>query len=312
MSSNFVLIRPYWLLLLIPLTIFAYLLFRRKATTSSSWNQICSPNLLPYLIHNKPEYKHYFAISLLLGSALCMIISLSGPSWSLHEVPTYQPIQPRVLLLDMSNNMLDTDLLPNRLARAKFKLHDLLTKKEIGQFGLIVYTGEPFIVSPLTDDSQTIDALLPMLTPDIMPVNGNRLDNALIEASQIILQAGYKEGNLLVLTGKLPTTNEINKAGQLNAQGIHSSILPILSKAQSNNQLFSRFAKAGGGQVLPYSNAPTDIESWINSTQTKQNFHDNDHKDIQIRQDQGRIFILPAILMLLPVFRRNWLQRIAL
>lgn len=311
MFSEFHLIRPFWLLTLLPLLAFATTMLRRNPNLSA-WNEVCDPHLLPYLIKTKPQAKRQLSLLALLLSALFMIISLSGPSWSRFPVPTYQPIQPRVLILDMSEAMLEQDLQPNRLNRAKFKLHDLLvTRKESGQFGLVVYTGEPFVAAPLTDDSQTIDALLPMLLPDTMPVDGHRLDTALNEASKLFTQAGFNHGDILVLTARAPSSEDIDAAKVLDAEGIHVSIMPVLNRTQALNPLFERFAKSGGGLLIPMTDTSDDLKRWLQATHTHQVFAADLNNEVPVWRDQGRWFIVPALLLLLPVFRRGWLQRVS-
>ena len=249
----------------------------------------------------------HYALCVFL-SILFMILSIAGPVWYKLPISTYKPMQPRVLVLDMSDNMMAGDLSPNRLSRAKFKLRDLFEHKDIGQFGLIAFTGEPFIVSPLTDDGHTISPLLSSLTPDIMPVNGQNLESAMEEASQLINQAGYSQGQILVLTADSPSSAAIDLAKKLTQSGISSSIMPI--KADKNlNPLYQRFADAGEGQLVKYTSDSSDLEQWIAASANKQ-FALSKDEDIPIWRDEGRWFLIPALLLLLPVFRRGWLQRI--
>lgn len=311
MLTDFMFIRPYWLLALLPLFLIAWQVKRNKAN-ESAWSDVCDAHLLSCLLDVKSQPKQKLPLLLLFISALLMIISLSGPSWSHFKVPSYHPIQPRVVLLDVSDAMLEKDLQPNRLSRAKFKLHDLFTKPEAGQFGLIVYTGEPFVVSPLTEDSRTIDALLSMISPDIMPVRGSQLDSAMIEAQTLITQAGFKQGNILVLTSKTPTSADIDTAKTLSHHGIDTSIMPVLNQNTALNPLFQRFANAGNGQLIPITTKINDINLWIKNTKTHRQFQANTNSDIQVRRDQGRLFIIPVLLLLLPLFRRGWLQRFSL
>ena len=42
------------------------------------------------------------------------------------------------------------DLPPSRLARARYKIEDVLALGTEGQTGLVVYAGDAFTVSPLT------------------------------------------------------------------------------------------------------------------------------------------------------------------
>lgn len=274
-----------------------------------AWKTVCDSHLLPYLMQNKRHNRRILPLLLLLSCAVLMIVSLAGPTWSRLPVPAYQQIQPRVLVLDLSKDMLIRDLTPDRLSRAKFKLHDLLQKHDAGQFGLIVYTGEPFVVSPLTDDGQTIDELLSSLTPDIMPVDGNRLDSALLEAEKLIKQTGVNYGQVLVFTANKPTNLAINTAAKLAKHGIEVSIMPVVADMLSNRQ-FDALAKAGHGILLPFTDQIKDLDEWLATSNKHQHYTMQSQNDIPVWRDQGRWFLIPALCLMLPMFRRGWLQRI--
>lgn len=306
--ADFHLLRPLWLLAILPLVLLAWYLLRQKPMMHA-WNKVCDTHLLPWLMQVNGRKKRTRPLLLLLASALFMIISLTGPTWSRLPVPTYQQIQPRVLVLDMTPEMLSRDLSPDRLSRAKFKLHDLFEHRDAGQFGLVVYTGEPFVVSPLTDDGQTIDALLPSLTPGIMPVRGNRLESALEQAGELVKQAGSQTGQILVFTAHPPSQPAVNAAKRLSRQGIDTSVIPVIARS-SSSELFKRLATAGHGEVIRFTDSPADIDHWLTISRANQRFGINLQNDIPIWRDQGRWFLIPALLLLLPVFRRGWLQRI--
>lgn len=307
MIANFHFLRPWWLLMSLPLLGLAFTLWQQKPQLRA-WSAICDPHLLDHLLQKKGTGQRMGSLSCILISMLFMIISSAGPVWYKLPVATYKPVQPRILVLDMSENMMARDLSPNRLSRAKFKLRDLLAHKDIGQFGLVAFTGEPFIVSPLTDDGQTIASLLSSLTPDIMPVTGQNLTTALDAANQLIKQAGYAYGQILVLTADSPSSEAIALAKKLAQSGIYSSIMPITADKKLN-PLYQRFAEAGEGQVLKYRSDSSDLTQWITASANKQ-FTLNKDEDIPLWRDEGRWFLIPALLLLLPVFRRGWLQRI--
>lgn len=106
------------------------------------------------------------------------VLALSGPVWQKKEVPDLAPENPVILLLNMSTDMAARDLTPNRLTRAKFEISDLLKLLRNVQAGLIVYTREPFLITPITEDLGLIENLLPAVVFNIMPANGDRLDRA--------------------------------------------------------------------------------------------------------------------------------------
>ncbi len=310
MIADFHFLRPWWLLAIFILMGLIVLLGQQNPRLTA-WEEVCDPHLLKHLLKKKGKVKSFAPWSCLLLSALFMIFSIAGPAWYQLPVSTYKPIQPRVLVLDMSRNMMVNDLTPNRLSRAKFKLRDLLTRKDVGQFGLVVFTGEPFVVSPLTDDGQTIASLLSTLTPDIMPVTGQKLDTALSEASRLIQQAGYKQGQILVLTADTPTDEARNVAKKLAQSGVLTSIMPI--KADKNlNPLYQRFAEAGRGQVLMYSPNSTDLDSWIEASTQNKTFIMSAEDSIPLWRDEGRWFLIIALLFLIPVFQRGWLQKVTI
>lgn len=242
--SEFHFIRPWWLLALIPLIVIAMQAWKQKGHMSS-WAQVCDAHLLAHLLKRDKQTSRHRAVLLICLCLLCVILSLSGPSWQRLPVPSYRQILPRVFLLDMSATMRANDVQPSRLARAKFKLHDAFTSQAGGQSALIAYTGEPFIVSPLTEDAKTIDALLEPLSSEIMPVQGNNLAEALQQAGQLIHQAGFHQGQILVLTAQPPSNEAIAVSKTLAKADIDTSILPVAKNA--TNPAYAQLASAGSG-----------------------------------------------------------------
>jgi len=307
--SEFHFIRPLWLITFIPL-ILLFIYSLRKATSLTAWSKICDSHLLPFLIKNKTASNHSYAISLLFISAFFMIISISGPTWTRLPVPTYQQIEPRVILLNMSDSMFENDLKPDRLSRAKFKLHDLFLHKDAGQFGLLVYTSQPFIVSPLTDDGQTIDSLLSSLIPEVMPVKGNDLAYALQEAQKLIKDAKFQQGQILVFTAAIPDKDAILTARELANLGITTSIIPVMAKGSSQSNMFQELAAAGHGELISFSDTSEDLEKWLADTKGDDHYEVNLENEIPIWRDEGRWFLIPALIFLLPAFRRGFSTRV--
>lgn len=301
--------RPWWFVAYIPLLFLFWQLFRQSAQ-NLSWRTICDKELLTPLLRHQHQDWRLSALILLFLSAGLMIFSLTGPSWSKTKAPVYAKLLPRVVVLDMSDAMLERDVAPNRLARAKFKLRDLFHQKEAGQFGLVVYTDEPFVVSPLTQDGQTIEGLLSALSPEIMPVDGQRLDLALKEAKKLISQAGFKQGQILVMTAEQPSQLAIEMAKTLVVEGIHTSILP-LRKEGVPDPSFQRLAQAGEGRLLQLSDTTADLEQWIEATKAfDPRLVTPTAQVMSLWRDDGRWFLGLAMVLLLPVFRRGHLLRV--
>ncbi len=307
MSTLLHLIRPSWLVAIIPF-VWLMVMLMTNSTARSAWKKACDAHLLTYLSHSEPT-QSLNTTALIVGALLlCLILSLSGPSLYQQMVPVYHNQQAQIVLLDLSTDMLATDLSPNRLARAKFKLGDLFSSKKNGQFALIAYTSEAFVVSPLTDDAQTILALLPELLPQMMPVNGNQLESALAEAHRLMRQTNFSSADILVMTGKPPSLSAIQFAAALAKQGSDVSILPTLAGEPDDE--FKQFAAAGHGTMIPFSHTQTDLNDWLIFTKKHQQVMRDSQQKAAVRRDDGRWLLLPAIGLFLLLFQRHRLENL--
>jgi Ca-activated chloride channel family protein len=62
--------------------------------------------------------------------------------------------------------MLADDIVPNRIAKAQEVLISFLHRGEGVRFGLIIFAGKAFTLSPMTDDRKALEALIHTITPD--------------------------------------------------------------------------------------------------------------------------------------------------
>src|SRR3990167_1772691 len=303
MSVHF--IRIWFLLGLIP-TIMCMLYIKKRRFVASSWQAVCDPNLLNALLKQKNTPWFYNPLYLPLWALFFVFIAASGPAFNKILVNTYKAPYPKMILVSLSKSMLAQDVSPSRMIRAKFIIQDLLNSPNIEPVGLLAYTSEPFSVSPLTDDTATIKALLPSLDTDTPPVDGENLAAALLYAAKTIQKANFKAGSILVLTSTPPDDDAIATAADLSKQGFNISIMPIKRPTKSLKS-FNLFAKASNGYVLPLAKA--QIQNWLKKTAINSNLI-ADSRYLTKWEDRGRLFILPDILLLLPLFQRARLQGI--
>ena len=276
---------PLWFIAIVPLIIVWFWLWKTQAK-SSSWSEVCDPHLLPHLLEQQVGRKR-FRLSLMLLALvwLVTIFSLAEPAWSKVKQPIYQQKTARIFLLDMSASMSATDLPPSRLDRAKFKLLDMLKTIKEGQTGLIAYTQQAFLVSPLTEDSQTIASMVPSLTADIMPIGGEDLTPALKMAENLFQQAHLKYGEIIVLTDSSPSAAAIAAAKQLKTEGISTSVLAVgtdksVPLTNPDGQFMTdskgavetshlpvpalkELANSGGGLFASFSNSNADVSQLL-------------------------------------------------
>ncbi|MBT4836294.1 MAG: VWA domain-containing protein [Methylococcales bacterium] len=203
MIENFTLLRPYWLLALIPVALLIVFLLNIKK--QHNWKQVCDQALLPFIIIDQNIKQSVFPILILLFCSLLVILALAGPVWEKIPQPVFKKQSAVIILLDLSASMDADDIKPSRLIHAKRKIIDLLKLRKEGQTALIAYAGQAYVVSPLTDDIKTITALIPSLTTDIMPNQGSRADKALLKAMDMLKQTAISNAQILIITDGIRT-----------------------------------------------------------------------------------------------------------
>ena len=197
--AEFHFIRPYWLLAIIPYVVIVALMLRNKLS-QGNWSAVCDAELLPYLLQEKAVNQSRWPLTTGAVAALLVIIALAGPTWQRLPSPVFRNESALVIALDLSRSMDAEDIKPSRLIRARYKIADILKQRKDGQTALLVYAGDAFTVTPLTDDTETIDSQLSALTTDIMPSEGSNTEFVLEKAVELFKQAGLQKGQILLVT----------------------------------------------------------------------------------------------------------------
>ncbi len=223
--ADFHFLRPAWLLALLPCALLAFWFLRRNARPAL-WSELIDPALLAALLLLPATGARRNALPwLLLAGWALAVLGLAGPAWERLPEPVHRASDPLIIALDLGHTMRAGDLAPSRYERARFKLGDILARRHDGQTALIVYAGDAHVVTPLSDDARTLAAMLPALSPDIMPAAGNDLPAAVELAGSLARGAGVARGRLLVVTDRFPAAQHAEVARRLEASGLELSLL---------------------------------------------------------------------------------------
>lgn len=320
-------LRPLWLAAL-PLAVLLPWWWRRSRRPAGDWARVCDPHLLNWLSVQRGDDAAHPVLRRggpwLAGLALAMaIVALAGPSWKKLPDASWSARDARVIALDLSRSMLAEDLRPNRLTRARYRVADLLAATEEGQVGLVSYAGDAFVVSPLTNDMNTIANLLPALQPDIIPVAGSRADRALALAAELLERSGFPRGEVLLVTDSVDS-RDAARARELRDRGIHTSVLavgtaegaPIPSGggfvndragnvviARLNRASLREVAAAGGGRYTELGAAEPTGGLWLD--QDGSAFARRDDALGERWKDAGPWLVLALLPLALAAFRRG-------
>jgi len=330
------LLRPAWLLALLPLA-FALWRMSRRNTGTTAWRGLVDAHLLPHLLVGEAGPVRWLPLLLLSLGGLIGIVALAGPVWERLPQPAYRAQAERVIVLDLSPTMNATDIAPSRLAHARFEILDLLHRFREGQTGLIAYGAEPYVVSPLTADANTIAAQVPSLSTDLLPVQGpKRTGLALGEAGRLLSQAGSTRGHVILLTDALDNpAAALDAARALRKQGYRLSVLGLgtasgatvpvpgggflkdgdgaILMPKLDSTALQSLAGTGGGRYVTATLDDRDIEALAGDESGERQQAIADESTLADQWREEGPWLLLALLPLAAVaFRRGWIAPLLL
>lgn len=320
----------FWLLLAIPLLWGIRLI---RFDKSAVWERIIDKQLMPFVLIGREASLGLVPLILLSLSLILAVLAMAGPSWQKREVPVFRNQQPLVVALDLSASMLAEDEKPDRLTLARFKLLDLFKTRKDGQTGLVVFAGDAFVVSPLTDDLATIEEQVKHLSPSIMPALGSLVTPAIQRAEELLTQTNIGQGHILLITdGAADADTAAQAAAQAHQQGYTVSLLAVgsaegapIPRARGGFMLDSfgqnviakvdyadleKIAQAGGGIYAHAALGDDDLKQlsaqWQTPMATSLNSGQGRQVDTWINEGYWLIgLILPLAAL---SFRRGWLS----
>ncbi|MFK8052076.1 MAG: VWA domain-containing protein [Woeseiaceae bacterium] len=322
-------LRPLWLLVM-PLGLAGlWMLSRYRQRLAGVWANLVDPNLQPYVLEHTVSNRSERWAWWVAGATIVLVsAALSGPAWHKTPVPATRSGDAMIVLFDLSRSMDATDIGPSRLARARLKLQDVLRARQGGETALVVYSANAFVVTPLTEDIDTISMLIPTLTTDLMPSRGSYPESGILKAIQLFEQSGVDAGRILMFTdgGNMPPA--ISAAREARKVGHELSVLAVgtpeggpipqkrggfVTDSRGNMAIpkmsvsaLQRLAKAGGGQFSVLTSDGSDIDALgVESTGAGITDSASSEQSVERWADMGVWFLIPVILLVSLMFRRG-------
>ena len=331
MLDIFSFLRPSWLLLL-PFVLGLWWLEHYRQAATSAWNDVCDTRLIEVLLLDKTtssgNYAAHHVIALL---SLIAVIALAGPSWQKEPDRLLRSKAALFIAFDLSNSMLVHDINPARYIRARFKIEDLLNQHRKGDVSLIAYASNAYPVTPLTHDVENLKALVPSLSPRIMPGRGSNTQAVFTLARELLDRSNLEKGDVLLVTDGIGNANVDELIQFAEEARLRVSVLGVgtkegdaipamndidqlrdkngvLIQSRLAEDVLETLAKRTRGM---YQQVRADADD-INQLSVFLNKTDNQHRDSdeqgeQESQDNGIWLVLLCLPLALYLFRKNLL-----
>jgi Ca-activated chloride channel family protein len=321
-------IRPE-LLWLLPVVLPLILLAWRKQSSGGDWAKAIDSELLPHLVTSEGSSGSRLRQLWWLALPL-LVFGASGPSLERTELPVFEKSDALVIVLDLSRSMWATDTQPSRIRRARQKVMDVLDLRSEGVTGMVVFAGDAHVVTPLTDDTRTIENLLSALAPDIMPLQGSNATEALGLAASLLETSGLTNGSVLLITDGLPKLSTSQVSDLLKPVGAALSILIVGTETGApiplpdggflrddsdqivipavDKRMIQQIASNLDARSASVSVDSSDLTYLLSGTESSMTSDDSLERKTDTWVDLGYWLAIAAALLLLPLFRRGALS----
>ncbi len=303
--SQFHFLRPWWLLAFVPMMLL--LCLRALEDSRPSWKDVLPEHLRSVLAIGEKGWRKQLPLKLLLVNVTLAIIICAGPTWQREASPFGEDKASMLVVLDNSDSMLQKDLPPSRLERAKQKVRDLLAVRQGGRTGLIVYAGSAHVAMPVTQDAKVFDPFLAAISPDIMPVDGK---DALQALALIDQQLNNELGSSVLLVSDGVTPNTIDGFEAFFSDKPYQLLILAVGNLErvSDNPMdldsLRGLARVTGGRLVEVSVDSSDIET-LNRL-VDRNMQLNGESSMPWK-DMGYVLLYPIALIMMLWFRQGWL-----
>ncbi len=273
-----------------------------------------SKELLKKMQRAKSGLSKRTRVLLLSFSLLLVIISLARPVIDKGEIKVKSEFIDLVVAFDISKSMFANDIYPNRFEFAKRKFYTLLKYFKNARIAVIGFSSRAFLISPLTDDFNTLKYLVKNMSLDYVTLKGTDILEPLKVTEELLKNSSKKA--LLIFTDGGDQKNfkrEIEYAKKHNIKvfiyavatekgGVIKEGNGVLKDKNGNivvtklNENIKKLAIESGGAYMKYSYSEDDIKYLINSIEKK--FKAVTKKELTIK-NRKELFYYPLLAALI-------------
>jgi Ca-activated chloride channel family protein len=194
-------------------------------------------------------------LTLIFLALVAGIIALMRPqAMGTEAVPADETSADVVFVLDVSRSMLAEDAAPNRLARAKAEIGQMVERLDRHRMGLVVFAGRAVQLCPLTPDRAFFELVLSSVDTDSAGKGGTRIGDAVRTALRSFPREPGGKLIVLITDGEDHESNPLQAAEAAAKAGVHVVAVGLGSETGSEIKLTD--PRTGAKTALVHDGAP--------------------------------------------------------
>ncbi len=170
------------------------------AVRNRSLSKFASSRFRQTLLPRRSLFWSGMSAVLVTASLLCLVLALLDIRWGKTNREVPQKGIEVMFALDVSRSMLAEDASPNRLARAKQQIEDMVDEMAGDRVGLVVFAGETKQAVPLTSHYDDFKQVLESVGPHTLRLGGSRLGDAIESAAKGFMDKTNEHRTIVLFT----------------------------------------------------------------------------------------------------------------
>lgn len=292
-ALDLTLLRPLWLLALIPLGAFGWWALSRRGGLGA-WEQAANPALLAALRALGRIEGGVDRMPVICGllAASITVLALAGPAVERRDALSFRNLDGVVFVMDASPSVTEHRRWPQILTMGRFALTALGTRPG----GLIVFGGDSYVATDMTADLHQLGQTFSLISPETVPDPGSRPAGGLRDAARMLREADVIAGDVVLFTdGAGLGPDSLREAEAIAAQGARLSVVAV----DGASPLLETHAIGGRLFTLDDTDA---LANWLRMD-ARTRLEQQDYP-LLFWSDYGRYLLVLALFPLLALFRR--------
>lgn len=209
--------KPEWLLCLIALPLLGFVAWLSWRNRGERWKKLVAPRLLGRLSNVRPSWIHFTALGLALAGVGALIIAFAQPESGEEWIEIESEGRNILFCIDISRSMLAEDSSPSRLMASRAAALEILERFPDDRVGVLLFSGEVLVQSPLTIDHGFVEQTLAQLDPNDIPYGGSNLTGAVEAGVRLLAQTGQQSNIMVVFSDGEKSSDGLEEAATMAA-----------------------------------------------------------------------------------------------